>query len=71
MDGKMGLEYLRLNQAKTSARFQAKSYGDGVEVSVQSRRTRWTFVVEGDDVIETKTMGWDERVIIPAEVVAL
>ena len=61
MSGKMGAEFVRVNSAKNTARLQAASYGDGVEVSIQFGRIRWTFVSVGDLVLETKTTGWEDR----------
>ena len=65
MSGKMGEEFVRVNSAKNTARLQAASYGDGVEVSIQFGRIRWTFVSVGDEVEETKTIGGEDRSLTP------
>ena len=65
MSGKMGAEFVRVNSAKNTARLQAASYGGGVEVAVQFGRIRWTFVSVGDEVEETKTIGWEDRSFTP------
>ena len=57
--------------ARTTARLQAASYGPGIEVAVQHKGKRWTFVQDATDpkyIHETITTGWDARCIIPAEV---
>ena len=65
MSGKMGEEFVRVNWAKNTARLQAASYGPGVEVVVQLRGTRGTFVSVGDEVEEIKTIGWEDRSFTP------
>ena len=65
MSGKMGAEFVRVNSAKNTARLQAARYGDGVVVSIQFGRIRWTFVSVGDEVLETKTTGWEDRLESP------
>ena len=60
-----------VNSARNTARLQAASYGPGIEVAVQHKGKRWTFVQDATDpryIHETITTGWDERCIIPAEV---
>ena len=57
--------------ARTTARLQAASYGPGIEVAVQHKGKRWTFLQDATDpkyIHETITTGWDARCIIPAEV---
>ena len=60
-----------VNAARNTARMQAASYGPGIEVAVQHKGTRWTFVQDATDpkyIHETMTTGWDKRFIIPAKV---
>ena len=65
MSGKMCEEFVRVNWAKNTARLQAASYGPGVEVVVQLRGTRWTFVSVGDEGEATKTIGGEDRAFTP------
>ena len=61
-----------VSSVRNTARMQAASYGPGIEVAVQLNGKRWTFVQDAIDpqyIHETLTTGWDERFIIPAEVV--
>ena len=63
---------VRQSSALNTARVQAGSYGPGVEVVVQDKGKRWTFVQDSTDpeyIKETASTGWDERFIIPAELV--
>jgi hypothetical protein len=61
---------MKQKAALNTARIQAGSYGPGVEVVVQDKGKRWTFVQDSTDpgyIHETISTGWDERFIIPAD----